>query len=69
VGRRAGINKGLASALYLLCYYLGSSVVGSLSGLLWTLGGWFGVACALAVALGLCLWIALRLRQVQPLPV
>lgn len=69
VGRRAGANKGLASALYLLSYYLGSSVLGSLSGLLWSAGGWFGVAGALAAALGLCLWVALRLRKVMPLAV
>lgn len=69
VGRRAGNAKALASALYLFSYYLGSSVVGSLSGLLWEVDGWFGVVCALAGALGLCLWIALRLRKVMPLPV
>jgi YNFM family putative membrane transporter len=67
VGRRAGGNKALASALYLFSYYIGSSVVGSLSGLLWTVDGWFGVACALAAALVVCLWIALRLRKLAPL--
>ncbi|GBQ28830.1 MFS transporter [Gluconacetobacter azotocaptans] len=40
VGRLALENKGHASSLYLLCYYLGSSVFGSLGGLFWTRGGW-----------------------------
>lgn len=69
VGRRAGYHKALASALYLCSYYLGSSVVGSLSGLLWAVDGWFGVVCALAGALGGCLWVALRLRRVAPVAV
>jgi YNFM family putative membrane transporter len=67
VGRRARAPQALASALYLFFYYLGSSVIGSLSGLMWSGGGWPGVVAMLAVCLGLALLIALRLRHLVPL--
>ena len=67
VGRRARAPQALASALYLFFYYLGSSVIGSLSGLMWSANGWPGVVAMLAVCLGLALLIALRLRHLVPL--
>ncbi len=63
VGRRAGPAKALASALYLSAYYLGSSLVGSLSGLFWHRGGWSGVAAALVLILMLSIAVAWRLRS------
>ena len=66
VGRRAMTAKGLASALYLGCYYLGASVLGSASGLLWQADGWTGVAALLGAALLICVGIALRLRSLAP---
>jgi len=53
VGRLATHAKGQAAALYLLAYYLGSSVIGSYGGHFWTSFGWAGVAgliCALLLA-------------------
>ncbi|KUM04517.1 MFS transporter [Chromobacterium subtsugae] len=67
VGLRAREAKALASALYLCCYYLGSSVYGSVSGLMWGGGGWLGVAAALAAGLSALLAAALWLRRLQPL--
>jgi YNFM family putative membrane transporter len=67
VGRRARTQQALASALYLCCYYLGSSVVGWLCGVLWERGGWGGVVTLLAVCLGAAVAIALRLRRLAPL--
>ncbi|SHN38979.1 MFS transporter, YNFM family, putative membrane transport protein [Duganella sacchari] len=67
VGRRALSNKALASALYLFFYYLGSSVVGSATGILWGHAGWPGVVAVLAGALMLALLVALRLRKLAPL--
>ncbi len=53
------------SALYLFCYYIGSSAVGTLGGVFWTRWGWSGVAglvtILLLAALALALWLmALR---------
>ncbi|NTV10254.1 MAG: MFS transporter, partial [Zoogloea sp.] len=63
VGRRAQHARALAAALYLSAYYLGSALVGGLSGLLWHVDGWSGVAAGLGMALLLCLGVSLRLRR------
>ena len=63
VGRRALQNRALASAFYLCCYYLGSSMIGSLSGLVWEAGGWAGVVTALGACLGVSLLLSLSLRR------
>jgi MFS transporter, YNFM family, putative membrane transport protein len=67
VGRRARTQQALASALYLSFYYLGSSLVGWLCGVLWEHGGWGGVVALLGAFLGAALMIALRLRRLEPL--
>jgi YNFM family putative membrane transporter len=64
VGRRVKENRGLASALYLFCYYMGGSVIGSLSGGLWQWGGWSGVVAALAACLVASLLLSISLRKV-----
>lgn len=71
VGRRARPPQALASALYLFAYYLGSSLIGSCSGLIWKMDGWNGVVMVLAVLLTAAVAISLRLSrrallQVQP---
>jgi YNFM family putative membrane transporter len=66
IGRRARTQQALASALYLFFYYLGSSLVGWLCGLVWAAGGWAGVVALLAACLGAGLLIALRLRGLAP---
>jgi len=43
VGRLALHTKGHASSLYLLAYYLGSSIAGSAGGIFWIAGGWSAV--------------------------
>ncbi len=63
VGRRAREARGLASALYLSAYYAGSSLLGSVSGLVWHLDGWSAVVALLATLLAGCLLIAWRLRR------
>lgn len=40
IGLLARADLGHASSLYLLAYYLGSSIAGSLGGMPWTHGGW-----------------------------
>ncbi|HKT96159.1 MAG TPA: MFS transporter [Paraburkholderia sp.] len=51
VGRLAREAKGQAAALYLLAYYLGSSIVGSIGGHFWASWGWGGVTGLVAVLL------------------
>ncbi|MCK9876919.1 MFS transporter [Frankia sp. Ag45/Mut15] len=48
VGARAVTGRAEASALYLLGYYLGSSVGGTLIGLAWTAAGWPATVCCVA---------------------
>lgn len=43
VGESAGVNKTQASSLYLLFYYLGSSIVGTIGGYFWLHFHWLGV--------------------------
>lgn len=65
VGRLAREAKGQAAALYLLAYYLGSSIMGSVGGHFWAVGGWGGVAGLVAALLiaGLLLAWTLLARE------
>ncbi|MFM0122182.1 MULTISPECIES: MFS transporter [unclassified Paraburkholderia] len=62
VGRLAKDAKGQAAALYLLAYYIGSSVVGSYGGHVWAGFGWNGVAGLVGVLLIIGLVATMRLR-------
>ncbi|MES1954720.1 MFS transporter [Salinisphaera hydrothermalis] len=70
VGLLAEHGKGHAAGLYLLGYYLGSSVIGSLGGLFWSGYGWAGVAAMVAAILliGLVATIRLTVWHRQPAP-
>jgi YNFM family putative membrane transporter len=59
VGRLARDTKGHASSLYLLAYYLGSSIAGSIGGYFWLVGGWSAVVSFILVMLAACLVAAL----------
>ncbi len=63
VGRAAKGDKGHASALYLLAYYLGSSLAGSAGGWFWDGLGWAGVAGFTLALLGMAILAALALRR------
>ncbi|PRY03044.1 YNFM family putative membrane transporter [Paraburkholderia sp. BL25I1N1] len=62
VGRLAKDAKGQAAALYLLAYYIGSSLVGSYGGHVWAGFGWNGVAGLVGVLLVIGLVAAMCLR-------
>lgn len=66
VGRRAREGRSLASALYLTAYYLGSSLLGWMSGLVWHLGAWHAVIVVLTLVLAACLAVTLYLRHLEP---
>jgi len=63
VGRLGGERRSHAASLYLLAYYLGSSVIGSVSGSFWQHGGWNALAAFCFVLLGVALYAAQVLRR------
>jgi YNFM family putative membrane transporter len=63
VGRLAKRSKGLASSLYLLAYYLGSSVVGSIGGHFLAQDGWAGVVALVLALLVLGLGLTWRITR------
>ena len=67
VARRARGSRAMAGALYLFFYYAGAAGIGSLAGTLWSAARWHGVVALLALALGLALVLAWRLRGLAPL--
>lgn len=67
VGQLARQSKGHASSLYLLAYYLGSSVLGSAGGWFWEHGRWPALVGFSLVLLAGALAMALRLRARTPI--
>jgi YNFM family putative membrane transporter len=67
------VNRAHATALYLFAYYVGSSVVGSLGGVVYSAAGWRGLVLAvaglLAVALGIAIVVLRVVAPVEPAPV
>ena len=59
-----GVAAGQAASLYLVAYYAGSSVAGSLAGTAWSVAGWPGVVLLSAVLVAVSGLLALRLRKV-----
>ena len=55
VSSRAPTARGQATALYLLFYYLGPSLIGAVSGRLWSTHGWSGVAALIGAMMALML--------------
>ena len=68
VGRRSGAHKAAAASLYLLVYYVGSSLAGVLGGVFWAHAGWLGVCAFTAGLVSLALLGALRLAALEPVP-
>lgn len=67
IGRRATTAKGQASSLYLFCYYVGSSVAGTLGGVAWHYAGWNGIGLFIGTLLTIALAVAAKLAKLQPL--
>ncbi|MFB9886245.1 MFS transporter [Balneatrix alpica] len=68
VNRQAQQAKASASALYLVCYYLGASVGSYYLHPFWSAGGWVGVVLAVLLVLACTLGLSLLLaRRLQPL--
>ena len=58
IGKSASSDKAQASSVYLLFYYIGASVLGSVGGKFLSLYGWSGVVFLISVALCIALVIA-----------
>lgn len=65
VGRLAHGAKGHASSLYLLAYYLGSSIAGSLGGYFWLADGWNAVVAFILIMLAICLVSAVAIARLS----
>ena len=65
VTKRASSARAQAASLYLFCYYLGSSIVGSLGGLFWSNAGWPGIVALVCFLLVLALLSARRLGRLE----
>ena len=63
IGPRARRAKGQASAQYLFCYYVGSSLAGTIGGLFWHAFGWLGVGGFIAALLSLALLVGWQLQR------
>ncbi|WP_366937367.1 MFS transporter [Alicyclobacillus sp.] len=63
VGRRASSHKAEASSLYLLFYYIGSSVGGFVGGLFWSGFAWRGVIAMILAFTVLAMGLHLRLSR------
>jgi MFS transporter, YNFM family, putative membrane transport protein len=66
VGRLGVQHKGHAASLYLLAYYAGSSLVGSVGGWFWSAAGWPGVVGFVLSLLGLATLAAVKLARIAP---
>lgn len=66
VGEYAGFNKTQASSMYLLLYYLGSSVVGSFGGWFWSHFHWTGVIGLILVLLAATMPLTLYAERHRP---
>jgi YNFM family putative membrane transporter len=66
VGARAAGGRAQASSLYLLAYYLGSSISGTGGGLIWSSWGWHGVVGLVVGLLVLAGLVILRLTTLAP---
>ena len=68
VTRRARTGKAQDSAIYLVAYYIGTSILGTPGDYAWTLWAWPGVMLVCGGAAVLALLVAIRLVFVAPLP-
>jgi YNFM family putative membrane transporter len=65
-GARGRALNAQGAAVYLLCYYLGSSVGGSLGGLAYAAGGWTATVGYAGALVAGALLIGLTLRSMRP---
>ena len=67
IGKLATHDKAQASSLYLLFYYVGSSVGGTVGGMFWSAYGWSGVVSMISCFLGLAFFILIGVPSILKL--
>jgi YNFM family putative membrane transporter len=67
VGARSGKLRGSGPAVYLFCYYLGSSIGGTVGGIWYGRSGWGGLSIYLAVVFAVIIAVAVSLQRLQPI--
>jgi YNFM family putative membrane transporter len=65
VARLAVSSRSLASAMYLFCYYLGASVLGSIGGSIWSNSSWPGLILFMSILLSIGAGLTVFLRENQ----
>ncbi len=68
VSARATNARAAAASLYLFAYYIGSSLFGSLGGLLWSAEGWPGVMALVGALIAGATALAWRLKRREQAP-
>lgn len=68
VGKLAVGTKGHASSLYMLAYYIGSSIMGSAGGWFWSMEGWAAIVVFTLVMMAFAFLSALAARQLARRP-
>jgi YNFM family putative membrane transporter len=63
MGHRAREGRAIAASLYLFCYYVGSSLIGTGTGVIMHGFGWQGLAATLGVTMLVALWLVYRVRN------
>ncbi|XBC43314.1 MAG: MFS transporter [Buchnera aphidicola (Meitanaphis flavogallis)] len=64
IGQHGNDNKGYTSSIYLFSYYLGSSILGTISGMFWIIGQWIGISVFVIIALCMGIILAMRLNSI-----
>ncbi|XBC44363.1 MAG: MFS transporter [Buchnera aphidicola (Schlechtendalia peitan)] len=64
VGQYTKQNRGYVSSIYLFSYYLGSSILGTISGNFWIIGQWTGISIFVIFTLCIGMILALQLRSI-----
>ncbi|XBC39228.1 MAG: MFS transporter [Buchnera aphidicola (Nurudea shiraii)] len=64
IGQYSKYGRGYISSIYLFSYYLGSSVLGTISGFFWTLQKWLGISIFLTIILFIGIVLVIQLDDI-----
>ncbi|WP_343152726.1 MFS transporter [Buchnera aphidicola] len=67
IGYRVKKAKGQASSMYLISYYFGASILGTIGGLFWLFGSWIGVSIFVLNLLLIGIFLSLKLQKMLKL--